>query len=122
MKCLSQNNLRKSTDFTDLLHQVCNIRQDGQMPGAFDGRGHLALVFERVAGDAARQELALFVDELEKEHIVFVVDMFNPEFAEAAIFCALQAHFWVREKFDIFASCHDFFYFFVKNWWKTGVI
>lgn len=65
------------------------------MAGALDRGGNEALVFQRVARDAAREQFALFVDELEQKDLIFIVDVLDPEFAEAAIFLALHAHFRV---------------------------
>ena len=47
------------------------------MAGAFDGSSHAALVFQAVARNAARQQLALFVDELEQKVSVFVINVFE---------------------------------------------
>ena len=59
------------------------------MPCPLDGGGDPALVFQRVTGDAAGENLALFVDELQQKIRVFVINVFDAEFAEAAIFLAL---------------------------------
>lgn len=77
------------------------------MASAFDGRSDHALVLERVARQAAREDFALLVDEVEQEVRVFVVDVFDPEAAEAAVFFAFLADFGIIEKLDIFFSCHD---------------
>jgi hypothetical protein len=99
-----------------LLHQVGHIRQHGQMAGALDGGGDAALVFQAVARDAARQQFALLVDKLEQEIGVFVVDMFNAELAETAIFFVFQPDFRVAEKFDIFSgSSHIFDFEWLKK-------
>lgn len=73
------------------------------MAGAFDGGGYAALILEAVARNAAREEFALLVDELEQELRVFVVDVFDAEFAEAAVFFASQTDFRVTEKFYVFS-------------------
>ena len=91
-----------------LFHQVGNEWQDGQVTSAFNGGSHAALVFEAVACDTARQEFALFVDELEEEIGVFIIDVFDAEFAETAVFLAAKPDFRVAEKFHIFSgSSHD---------------
>lgn len=86
-----------------LLHQVGHVGQNSQVAGTFDGRGHAALIFQAVAGDAARQQFALLVDELEEEITVFVVDVFDAEFAETAVFFTTQTDFRVAEEFDVFS-------------------
>ena len=73
------------------------------MAGAFDGSSHAALVFQAVARNAARQQLALFVDELEQKVSVFVINVFDAEFAETAVFSGAQPDFGVAQKFDIFS-------------------
>lgn len=73
------------------------------MAGAFDGGGHAALVFQAVTCDAARQQFALFVDELQQKVAVFVVDVFDAEFAETAIFFVAQPDFRIAQKFNVFS-------------------
>lgn len=86
-----------------LLHQVSHKWQNGQVTGAFYGSGHAALEFQAVARDAAWEQFALFVDELEEEVLVFVVNVLDAEFAETAVFFSTQAKFWVAKEFDIFS-------------------
>ena len=74
------------------------------MTGAFDCRSDFALVLQRVASDAAGQQFALFVDELEQKLTVFVINMFDTKFCETAIFLALRANVWVAEEFDIISA------------------
>jgi hypothetical protein len=71
--------------------------------GALNGRRYAALVFQAVARDPARQEFALFVDELEQEFRIFVIDMFDAEFAETAVFFAPEPDFRVAQKLYIFS-------------------
>ena len=73
------------------------------MAGTFHGSGNPALVFQAVACDAAREQFALLVDELQQKVAVFVVNMFDAEFAETAIFLVAQPDFRVAEKFYIFS-------------------
>ena len=73
------------------------------MTSAFDGGRHAALVLEAVAGNATGEQFALFVDELEQKVGILVVDVLDPEFAEAAIFFALESNFRVAQKFYVFA-------------------
>lgn len=70
----------------NLFHQIGHKRQHRQMAGAFDGGSHPALVFQAVACDTARQDFTLLVDELKEKIGVFVVNVFDAEFAETAIF------------------------------------
>lgn len=86
-----------------LLHQIAHEGQHGQVAGAFDGGCDAALVFQAIARDAARQQFALFVDELKQEVSVFVINVFDAEFAETAVFSGAQTDFWVAQKFDIFS-------------------
>ena len=63
------------------------------MAGAFNGCRYAALVFEAVARDTARQQFALLVDKLKQKIRIFIVDILDAEFAEAAIFFAAQPDF-----------------------------
>ena len=71
------------------------------MPGTLDRRGHPALVFQRVASDAAWKNLALGVDELQQEIRILVVNVLDTELAEAALLRPLLTQVWVAEKFYI---------------------
>ena len=73
------------------------------MTRAFDGGRHTALVFQAVAGNTARQQFALLVDELDEKVGIFVVDVFDAEFAKTAIFLVAQPDFRIAEKFYIFS-------------------
>ena len=86
-----------------LLHQVGHVGQNSQVAGTFDGRGHAALIFQAVAGDAAREQFALFVDELQQKVAVFVVNVFDAEFAETAILFLTQPDFGIAQKFYVFS-------------------
>jgi hypothetical protein len=61
------------------------------------------LVFEAVTGDTAWQQFALFVDELEQKVGIFVINVFDTEFAETAIFFVFQPDFRVAKKLYIFS-------------------
>ena len=87
----------------NLLEQVAHERQHTQVAGAFDGGSHAALVLEAVAGDAAGQQFALFVDELNEEIGVFVINVLDAEFAETAVFSLIQPDFRIAEKFYVFS-------------------
>ena len=56
------------------------------MTCALNGSSYTALVFQAVACDTAREQFALFVDELDQEVRVFVINVLDTEFAETAIF------------------------------------
>lgn len=71
------------------------------MTGTLNGGSHPALVLQRIAGDAAWKHFALFVDELQQKVTVFVVNIFDTELAEAAVFLALLADVRIAEKLDI---------------------
>ncbi len=73
------------------------------MASAFNGGGYTALVFQAVARDTAREQFALLVDELDKEVRVFVINVLDSKFAEAAVFFATQAEFRIAEELDIFS-------------------
>jgi len=88
---------------SELLHQVSHKRKHRQVAGTFDGSRYAALVFQAVAGDAAREQFALFVDELQQKVAVFVVNVFDAEFAETAVFFVAQPDFRVAEKFYVFS-------------------
>ena len=88
---------------TNLFHQVGHEWQHTQYPGAFDGSSHAALVFQAVARDAARQQFALLVDELQQKVAVFVVNVLDAEFTETAVFLVAQPDFRVAEKFYVFS-------------------
>lgn len=86
-----------------LFHQVSHERQDCQVAGTFNGGGHPALIFQAVAGDAARKQFALFVDELDQKVGIFVIDVFDAEFAKTAVFLAAQTDFRIAQEFYIFS-------------------
>ena len=73
------------------------------MAGAFNGSCHTALVFQAIACDTAWEQLALFVDELKQEVCVFVINVFDAEFAETAVFFATQSEFRIAQEFNIFS-------------------
>ena len=56
------------------------------MAGPFDGLGQFPLVFYGRTGDAAGQNLALLVHKFQQEVRVLVIDVFNAQLFEAAIF------------------------------------
>jgi hypothetical protein len=90
-----------ANDQIELFQQVGQIRQQGDVAGTLDSGGHSALVFQAIAGDAARKHLALFVYELQQEVSVFVVNVLDAELAEAAVLLALLTNIWIAEKLDI---------------------
>ena len=56
------------------------------MTGALNGGSHLFLEFLRRSGQTAGQDLALLVEEFLEEFRVFVIDVFDARFLEAAVF------------------------------------
>ena len=74
------------------------------MACTFDGSSYAALVLQAVACDPARQQFALFIDELEQEVRIFVINVLDAEFAETAIFFTTQPEFRVAEELDIFSG------------------
>ena len=73
------------------------------MAGAFDGSRYTALVFQAVARDTARQQFALLIDELEQKVRVLVINVFDAELAEAAVFFVFQPDFRIAEKLNVFS-------------------
>lgn len=71
-----------------LLKQIRYERQQRQVPCPLDGGRNTALVLQRVTGDATGQNFTLIVDKLEQKVRVFVVDVLDAVFAEAAVFLA----------------------------------
>ena len=59
------------------------------MAGALDGLGHFLLILVGSTGDAAGQDFALLVDELQQEVCILIIDILDAEFLETAIFLAL---------------------------------
>ena len=74
------------------------------MTGTLDGSSHAALIFQAVACDTAWEQFALFVDELEQEICVFVINVLDAEFAKTAVLFATQPELRVAEEFDIFSG------------------
>jgi hypothetical protein len=86
-----------------LLHQVGKERQYSEVAGAFNGGSHTALIFQAVTGDTTWQNFGLFVNKLKQKVCVFIVNIFNTELAEAAVFFAAQPKARVAEEFYIFS-------------------
>ena len=86
-----------------LFHQVGQERQHRQVARTFNGGSYATLVFEAVACNTARQQFALLIDELQQKIRIFIVDVFDAEFAETAVFFASQTDFRVAEEFYIFS-------------------
>ncbi len=87
----------------DLFHQVGQERQHTQVACAFHGSSHPALVFQAIACDTAREQFALLVDELEQEVCVLIIDVFDAELAETAVFFVFQPDFRVAQKLYVFS-------------------
>jgi translation initiation factor 2B subunit (eIF-2B alpha/beta/delta family) len=86
-----------------LFHQVGHKWKNSQVTGAFYGNSHTALVFQAVACDTTWEQFALFVDELKEEIRIFVINVFDAEFAETAVFFVPEPNFWVAEELYIFS-------------------
>ena len=99
-----------------LLQQVGHVRQHRQVAGPFDGGGHFALILQGIAGNPAGKDLALFVDELDQEIGVLVVDVFDAVALEAAVFFALLTDLRIAEKFYIVSGGHYFYFIDSKIW------
>ena len=56
------------------------------------GLCHAALELQRSAGNAARQDLSLFVEELLEEFGIFVVDILDTALLEAAVLLLLAIY------------------------------
>ena len=59
------------------------------MACALDSFGHFLLILVGSTGDAAGQNLALLIDELQQEVCIFIINVFNAKFLETAVFLAL---------------------------------
>ena len=73
------------------------------MTCTLDGGSHTTLVLQAVACNTTREQFALFVDELDQEIRILVVNVLDAEFAETAVFFAAQPKFWVAQELDIFS-------------------
>ena len=62
------------------------------MAGTLYGLSHATLEFQRGAGDAAGENLALLVEELLEEFRILVVDVFDSAAFEAAVFFLLDVN------------------------------
>src|SRR6187551_1779247 len=69
---------------------LVGVRQQGQEAGTLDGRVQLALVDRAGAGEAGRDDLAVFADEVTQRVDVLVVDLFDAGDGEAAEALALE--------------------------------
>lgn len=82
------------------------------MTGTFDGLTHFALVFQAGARDTTGQNTALIVEQFQQEIGVFIIDVFNTGFLEAAVFFAdiTAVHLFVLEAHDYLASAVSCFF------------
>src|SRR4029079_12401320 len=69
---------------------LVGVRQQGQEAGPLDGGVQLALVDRAGAGEARRDDLAVFGDEVAQGVDVLVVDLFDAGDGEAAEALALE--------------------------------
>ena len=77
------------------------------MASALDGLGNFLLVLVGGTGDATGKDLALLVDELQQEVSVLIVDVFDAELLEAAVFLALCLYSYWGQIFDLAFVSHD---------------
>ena len=85
------------------------------MAGALDSFGHFLLILVGSTGNATGKDLTLLVDELEQEVCVLIVDIFDAEFFETAIFFALCFDSYWGQIFDFTFVSHFLFSFYVLN-------
>jgi uncharacterized protein (DUF2141 family) len=60
------------------------------------------LVLQAVARNATRQQFTLLIDELHQKVGVFIINVFDAELAETAVFFTSQTDFRIAEELDIF--------------------
>jgi len=77
------------------------------MTGALDCLRNFLLVLVGGTGDATGKDFALLVDELQQEVSVLIVDVFDAEFFEAAVFFALCFNSYRGQIFDLAFVSHD---------------
>jgi hypothetical protein len=61
------------------------------------GLRHFALVFHGGTGNAAGQQFALFVDQTEQKIGIFIVNVFDTQFLESAVFGVADLDGWGRQ-------------------------
>ena len=69
---------------------LVGVRQQSQETGAFDGAGQLALVAGFGAGDARRDNFAVFGDKVFQQVYRLVIHLFDAFGSEAAEFSAFE--------------------------------
>jgi len=62
------------------------------VPCTLDGLGHFTLKLQRVSGETAWSDLALFIDETHQVVRIFVVYVFDTVLFEAAVFLFDQTY------------------------------
>ena len=77
------------------------------MAGALDSFGHFLLILVGSTGDAAGQDFALLVDELQQEVCIFIVNILDAELFETAVFLALGLYGNRGKIFDVGVVSHD---------------
>ncbi len=75
-----------------LFHKVGYVGQQGQVTGTLNGLSYATLEFQRSAGDATGQDLALLVEEFLEEFGILVVDVLDACTFEAAVFFLLNVY------------------------------
>lgn len=79
------------------------------MTGALNSLSYLFLILGGCSGDTAGQQLALLVHEFEQKIGIFIIDILDAVFLEAAVFLFLGVYRNGSQIFDLGASllCHD---------------
>lgn len=77
---------------TLLSHIVRDVGQQGKVTSTLDGLSYAALELEAGAGDTAREDLTLLVEETLEEVRILVVDILDTALLEAAVLLLLAIY------------------------------
>jgi hypothetical protein len=77
------------------------------MTGTLHCGSHLALVFEGVTRNPARQQFALLIYKLQKKIRILVINILDAELAETTVLLSILANLWIAQKLNIIFICHD---------------
>lgn len=89
-----------------------SVRQQGQKACALDGGVELTLIMRFGARQTGRHDLAVFLNEIFQGIDIFVINLFNVGYREAAEFFALEqrillfAFVFVFVLVEFFTKCH----------------
>lgn len=72
------------------------------MPCPLNGGRHPSLILQGISRDAPGQQFALLIHKLDEKIRVLVIDVFDAELAETAIFFPLLTQGGIGEEFDFF--------------------